>query len=100
MLPDSLKQCQDSLLIFAAVNRSLWPYDHTDIAMTRVLNRYNWCGAAGNEKDRVKLVRAMFNRVMEDNAFRAADNEPPLSYEDIEKVMKDILIGNKYITCS
>ena len=92
-LPDSVKQCQDSILIFATVNRALWPYDTTDIALTRVFNRYNWCGGASVEKDRVKLIQAVFNRVSEDNAFRAADGDPPLSYDDIEKVMKDVLIG-------
>ena len=30
---------------------------------------------------------------MEDNAFRAADGEQPMPYEDIERVMKDILSG-------
>ena len=51
VLPNNVRQCQDSILIFAAVNRSLWPYDYTDIALTRVYNRYDWCGAAHSESD-------------------------------------------------
>ena len=65
VLPTSVKQCQDAVLTFAMVNRSLWVYDHTDIALTLVINRYDWCVAASSEADRVKLVRAVFNRVME-----------------------------------
>ena len=91
-LPTSLKQCQDCLLLFATVNRALWPYDQTDISLNRVFNRYEWCAAAHNDGDRVKLIRAVFNRVMEDNAFRAADGEEPLPYESIEHILKDILI--------
>ena len=93
ILPTTVKQCHDTLTNFAAVNRSLWPMDHTDIALTKVFSPYAWCGAASNEGDRVKLIRALFNRVSEDNAFRAADSEPPLSYEEIERTLKDILIG-------
>ena len=93
-LPLNIKQCQDCLLQFAAVNRSLWPYDMTDLALTKVYNRYDWCGVARNDSDRVKLIRAVFNRVMETNAFRAADGEDPMSYEAIEQVLKDLLIGN------
>ena len=93
MLPNNVRQCQDSILNFAAVNRTLWAYDYTDIALTKVLNRYDWCGAAASESDRVKLIRALFNRVMEDNSFRAADNEAPMEYEEIEKLMKETLIG-------
>ena len=29
----------------------------------------------------------------QDNAFRAANSEDPLPCEDIEKIMKDVLIG-------
>ena len=61
----------------------------------KVYRRYDWCAAAPTEGDRVKLVRAVFNRVMEDNAFRAADGEDPLPCDDIERIMKDILIGKK-----
>ena len=32
VLPTSVKQCQDCILVFAAVNGSLWPYDMTDVA--------------------------------------------------------------------
>ena len=31
--------------------------------------------------------------LFQDNSYRAADGEPPLTYEDMEKIMKDILIG-------
>ena len=93
VLPTSIKQCQESLLMFATVNRSLWPYDHTDIALTKVLNRYDWCAAVQHEGDRVKLIRTVLNRVMEDNTFKAANGEEPMPYEDMERIMKDILIG-------
>ena len=65
MLPNSVSQCCDSVLVFATVNRSLWPYDTTNISLTKVYNRYDWCVLAGSEGNRVKLVRAVFNRVME-----------------------------------
>ena len=41
VLPTNLKQCQDSLLNFATVNRSLWPYDFTDISLSKVFSRYD-----------------------------------------------------------
>ena len=31
--------------------------------------------------------------MLQDNAFRAADSEPPLDYEEIERLLKDIMIG-------
>ena len=65
VLPTSIKKCQDCFLVFATVNRSLWPYDLTDIALNRVFNRYDWCVSAQSEADRVKLIRHIFNRVME-----------------------------------
>ena len=64
MLPNRVSQCRDSVLVFATVNRSLWPYD-TDISLTKVYNRYDWCVLAGSEGNRVKLVRAVFNRIIE-----------------------------------
>ena len=32
--------------------------------------------------------------MMQDNAYRAADSEPPLSYKETEAILKDLLIGN------
>ena len=67
VLPTNVKQCQNTLNVFATVNRSLWPYDMTDIALSQVYQRYDWCAAATNESDRVKLIRGVFNRVMQVN---------------------------------
>ena len=39
------------------------------------------------------VLESSENCLLQDNAYRAADGEPPLDYEDIEKLMKDILIG-------
>ena len=66
----------------------------TDLSLSKVYNCYDWCAAAQNDSDRVKLIQAVFNRVMENNAFRAADGEEPMTYDAIEQVMKDILVGN------
>ena len=75
------------------VNMNLWPYNTTDLSLLKIYGRYDWCASAPTEGDRVKLVRAVFNRIMEDNAFRAADGEDPLSYDEMERIMKDIMIG-------
>ena len=72
-LPTSLKQVQECLVNFGATNLILWPYDHTHLSLTRLLNRYDWCVTAGTDANRAKLVRALFNRVMETNAYQAAD---------------------------
>ena len=93
-LPNTIKQCQDSILNFGAVNRSLWPFDHTDIALTKIFNRYDWFVAADSSADRVKLVQLLFNRIMEENAYRAADKEEPLPYEEMEKIAKEMLVDN------
>ena len=61
-LPTSVRHCRDAILNFATVNRSLWPFDTTDISLMKVFDRYDWCGAATHEASRVKLIRAIFNR--------------------------------------
>ena len=65
VLPTNVKQCKESLTTFAAINRSIWPYDMTDLSLTKVYDKYEWCGSTNNENDCVKLIRALFNRVME-----------------------------------
>ena len=60
----------------------------------KVLNRYYRCIAANSDSNRVKLIRALFNHVMEEKAHWAAELIAPLPYEEMERVLKDILIGN------
>ena len=93
-LPTSVRHCRDAILNFATVNRSLWPFDTTDIALMKVFDRYDWCSSANTESNRIKLISSVFNRVMEDNTYRAADKEHFLSYEEIEKILKETLIDN------
>ena len=62
ILPANVKQCQDGLINYGAVNQMLWPMDHTTISMTRAFNKYDWCIAAGIEANRVKMIQTIFNR--------------------------------------
>ena len=62
VLPNSVKQCQDGLINFGAVNHLLWPLDPTNISLTRVFNRFDWCIAAGMDTNRVKMIQSVFNR--------------------------------------
>ena len=50
----------------------------------------------GSETNWVKVVRAVFNRTMETNSYKAADNEAPMAYEDQEKVMKEMMVDNGF----
>ena len=40
-LPTTIKQCQDSVLNFGAINRMLWPLDNTNISMMLCLAKPN-----------------------------------------------------------
>ena len=63
--PTSVRQCQDCLINYGAVNSQIWPMDYTDRALHKVYVKYGWFAMCQNETERVKLIRMLFNNVLQ-----------------------------------
>lgn len=92
--PATLSQVQDAVLNFQAVLYSLWPMDPTAIIILKVLNKYRWISAGDNLNDKVKAASTFFNAVMRDNAGRAVRGELVMSFDEQERLLKDVLVSS------
>jgi hypothetical protein len=56
--------------------------------MLRVINKYKWINVATDLKDKVSVITAFFNAVLQDNAGRSVREETILSFKEQEEIMK------------
>ena len=86
--PCSLAEVTDSILNYITILHQLWPLDPTGTIMLRVINKYKWINVATDLKDKVSVITAFFNAVLQDNAGRSVREETILSFKEQEEIMK------------
>lgn len=86
--PCSLAEVTDSILNYITILHQLWPLDPTGTIMLRVINKYKWINVATDLKDKVSVITAFFNAVLQDNAGRSVLEETILSFKEQEEIMK------------
>lgn len=97
--PSTMSHIQDAIVNFQAVQFHLWPTDPTGIIITKLFCKYKWIQNAENHKDKVTASTAFFNSVMRENAGRAVRGETLMSFEEQERLLKDVLVSHD-IPCS
>jgi len=82
---------REALLNLADITAELWPYDDTPRILQRILHNYNF-GTAWkcSEQEKVKLIVEFCDGVLRENACRAVEKEPPLSFREVKERWMDI----------
>jgi len=82
---------REALLNLADITAELWPYDDTPRILQRILHNYNF-GATWrcSEQERTKLMVEFCDGVLRENACRAVEREPPLSFREAKERWADI----------
>ena len=85
----SIAQVKEAVMNFGASMYFLWPADPTPLIVLRLMTKYNWASAAGDDaKVRVAIIKDYFNSALQQNADRAMNEELILSYEEHEDILK------------
>lgn len=92
--PQSLQQIQEALINWSIINQQLYPFDCTPLMLQRLLVRYRWIQSAPNYIGRRNIISTLFEVMSRTNASRAVNNGTPLSYKELEELLKDILLKN------
>lgn len=92
--PCTLAEVTDSILNYITILHQLWPLDPTGTMMLRVINKYKWISVASDLKDKVSVITAFFNAVLQDNSGRSVREETILSFKEQEEIMKMSLIAH------
>lgn len=88
----SVTAAREAYMNYACVSFFLFPFDPTPMLMQRVMTRYNWISAVSdNPEQRTKLIEAFFNATLQQNAFRAANDECVLSFQEQIDLLKNQL---------
>ena len=93
--PGTVGGVQEAMINYACGMHPLWPEDPTALIMFRVLITYKWLVHVWENK-RVSIMIAFFQDVLRQNAGRAANSEEPLSYDEQESVLKNLLRSNNF----
>jgi len=92
--PCTLAEVTDSILNYITILHQLWPLDPTGTMILRVINKYKWISVASDLKDKVWVITAFFNGVLQDNSGRSVRKETILSFKEQEEIMKMSLIAH------
>ena len=86
--PSSLAEFTEALINYISAMQQLWPLDPTGIIMLRLINTYKWVSVAYELKEKVSVLAAYFNGVLQENAGRAIRGEVILDYKEHEDILK------------
>ena len=92
--PASIAEFTEALVNYMAALQQLWPLDPTAIIMFRVINQFKWISVAQELKEKVSVLSAFFNAVLQENAGRAIRGEVILDYKEQEDTLKTVLIAH------
>jgi len=82
---------REALLNLADVTAELWPYDNTPRILHRVLHNYNFAaGLRCSEQEKVRTMVEFCDGVLRENACRAVEKEPPLSFREAKERWSDL----------
>ena len=90
----TISQATEAVISYGCCLQQLWPLDTTGWALIRLFNRFKWLVAVQPSKTRVDLISSSFNRIVKKNSLRAANNQAPIPYEEMESILKDVLVRN------
>jgi len=84
--PKGSVELMESLVNMADVFAELWPLDPTPRILMRVVLHHNFAAAARTaEPDRMKLVLDFCDSVLRENASRAVELDPPLTFREAKE---------------
>ena len=71
---------------------SIWPFDYGPSNIKGVLSKHrNFAGSFDNMNTRKKILEDFINRTLGDNAVRAGQKLPPLSFKEIDDRAKEVM---------
>ena len=71
---------------------SIWPFDYGPSNIKGVLSKHrNFAGSFDNMNTRKKIIEDFINRSLGDNAVRAGQKLPPLSFKEVEDRAKEVM---------
>jgi len=84
--PKGSVELMETLLNMADVFAELWPLDPTPRVLMRVVLHHNFAAAArSSEADRLRLVLDFCDSVLRENASRAVEQDPPLTFREAKE---------------
>ena len=90
----TISQATEAVISYGCILQQLWPTDTTGWALVRLYNRYKWLINVQPSKTRVELIATTFNRILKKNSLKAANQDAPLQYDEMEAILKNTLIRN------
>jgi len=88
--PKAILDIQWALANLAEVYAHLWPLDGSIRIIQRILIRYDYGAGLGNsDKDRVRIVEEFCDKILCENAARAARSAPYLPFETVKNRWRD-----------
>ena len=92
--PDTIKKFRAAIHNYSAVLYFLWPQDPTGLAMLQLMDNFDYCSGAVNQKLRLHILKTWFNDTLRLNAERAINEDSILSFQDQETLLKSIMQQN------
>lgn len=88
----NISAAKEAFMNYSTVIYFLFPYDPTPMLLLRIMMRYNWISAVGdNPRQRTLLIESFFNSVLQQNANRAVNDEVVLSFNEMLDLLKNQL---------
>ena len=91
---NSVSQATEAVISYGCLLQQIWPYDTTAWALMRLFNRYKWLVSVQPAKTRTELIASVFNRIAKKNSLRAANREAPIVFDEMEKILRSVLVRN------
>ena len=88
----SICQVEESLDNLIRVWTVMWPGEYGPANLRGVLSKHNsFASCFENQDTRKKVLEEFINRTLADNAVRAGQKLPPLSYREVDERAKDLV---------
>ena len=92
----TVHQATEAIVSYGCALHQLWPTDHTGWAMMRLFHKYKWLVNVQPAKTRANLIAVTFNRITKTNCVRAANAEAPITFEEMDTLLKSVLTRNNF----
>ena len=88
----SIGQLDEALDNLVRLWTSVWPFDYGPSNIKGVLSKHrNFAGSFDNMNTRKKIMEDFINRTLGDNAVRAGQKLPPLTFKEVEDRAKEVM---------
>ena len=88
----SIGQLEEALDNLVRLWSSIWPFDYGPSNIKGVLTKHrNFASTFENMSTRKKILEDFINRTLGDNAVRAGQKLPPLSFKEVEDRAKEVM---------